>query len=756
MAPGTRRAANRGGYVEHDDFEGLPVRQWRQDWTSVAPPPPPEQQQQNDIWAVELLHGMPKDSALIPPHSQELLRAARSGRLYKRPPPVEEEEVDVDILGNDRLDKKDENEVQGFTVKLWKQIPKNVEAPALSYLAKRRKGTVTIASKTVEDRASGQTVTRATVRRIDAAGNAYTEDVTLQDGQPVDGEIISTRIEPVSTAQGGEAFGATQSQPRRRPPPPKRKAKAGPGRGRKKGRGHWNGPSRGITRAVATPTGVDAPHKPQNDDEAGVKNEVEDTMVDSEMADGDENENENENENDDDDDEGDDGYEGEGDETTEVNQRDTTQVSESLQDKEMVDVVSIQEPVAAPEPQSQAESADIEMKTNQESVVPAESSSLNTSEIAPPAPPSPKTEGSPLKNVSILSPVPPVNSDPTSQTELITDAPVEKALASEAQSPVEPVAEEPAAAEERSASTPKEPSSEVLQTDAPAKEPSTDATLLLPPPEQVGNISSPKASPKETSPSKEEKPSEALSGDAPQDKEEASSAVSPDADPSSDKPSASNDAEPTEEREKTPESSDVYVNAPSAPAEPSQPESAQPEPIGTADKLKEEAKEPTPPEVTSDIQEAPEQAEPPKEEKLEDSATAEASSVPVADSELKKLEEPKEEAPKPEATSESYSPAKDEPDLIDTVMSGLDQVASKDEGAKDDDTSKNESPKGESPKEENFKEDSSKDETTPAPATTADEPSAQEHETKATEADDNAKKSEEVASNGTDSPAIAE
>lgn len=199
----------------------------------MAPPAQQEQQQQNDIWAVELLHGMPKDSNLLPPHTQELLRAARSGRLYKRPAPIEEEEVDPDAPLPDKVEKKEDgSSPKGFSVKLWKQIPRNVEASTVSHLAKRRKGIITIASKTVEDKVTGPTVTRATVKRIDAAGNPYTEEVTLGEGQQVDGEIISTRVEPV--AANAEALAAPPPPPRRRPPPPKRKAKAGPGRGKKK------------------------------------------------------------------------------------------------------------------------------------------------------------------------------------------------------------------------------------------------------------------------------------------------------------------------------------------------------------------------------------------------------------------------------------------------------------------------------------------------------------------------------------------
>lgn len=215
---------------------GLPVRQWRQDWVNIAPPPPQEQIQQNDIWAPELFHHMPKDFALLAPHSQELLRAARSGRLYKRPAPPEDEEADTDAAQlTEKIEKKeDDSASQGFSVRLWKQIPRNNEGSGLSHLAKRRKGTVTIASKTVDEKAmAGPMVTRATVRRTDAAGNPYTEEVTLADGQQVTGEIISTRVEAVPTASP-DGFVAPTAVQKKRPPPPKRKSKAGPGRGRKK------------------------------------------------------------------------------------------------------------------------------------------------------------------------------------------------------------------------------------------------------------------------------------------------------------------------------------------------------------------------------------------------------------------------------------------------------------------------------------------------------------------------------------------
>ncbi|KAI0487652.1 hypothetical protein F4859DRAFT_265584 [Xylaria cf. heliscus] len=237
MAPNFRqntqtRRGNRSGYVEHDDLEGLPVRQWRQAWVNVTPPPPPDPTRRNDIWGVELPHGMPKDSHLLPNHNQELLRAARSGRLWKHPAPAEEEEAEADPTLVEKTDKKEEDlSTKGFLIRTWKQVARNAERPGVSHLAKRRKGTVTLSSDLPAGAAPGPTITKATVRRIDAAGTPYMQEVTLNEGQPVDGEIISTTV--VAAPVPSISADASMTPVRRRPPPPKRKPK-GPGRGRKK------------------------------------------------------------------------------------------------------------------------------------------------------------------------------------------------------------------------------------------------------------------------------------------------------------------------------------------------------------------------------------------------------------------------------------------------------------------------------------------------------------------------------------------
>ena len=196
---------------------------------TVAPPTAQENTtSQNDIWAVELPHGMPKDSHLLPQHSQDLLRAARSGRIYKRPPPVEEEEADPEAILGDKPEKKDDDpKDKGFTAKAWKQVPRHMEVTDIEYLAKRRKGLVTMSSKA----AAGPTMMKTKVRREDAAGNEYTEDIIVPKGAQVQGEVLAQTVVADSTVADGFAH---PSPIKRKGAPPKKKKQKGPGRGRKK------------------------------------------------------------------------------------------------------------------------------------------------------------------------------------------------------------------------------------------------------------------------------------------------------------------------------------------------------------------------------------------------------------------------------------------------------------------------------------------------------------------------------------------
>lgn len=173
---------------------------------------------------------MPKDSHLLPQHSQDLLRAARSGKIYrKRTAPTDEEEIDPETtLGEKPEKKEDETKVQGYTVKTWKQIPRHMEAPDIEYLAKRRKNIKTFTAK----QTVAPTLTKAKVKRTDATGAEYLQDVVVAHGQAIDGEIVSqtTILDPNATPLDPYAA----PTPSRKKAPINRKRPKGPGRGRKK------------------------------------------------------------------------------------------------------------------------------------------------------------------------------------------------------------------------------------------------------------------------------------------------------------------------------------------------------------------------------------------------------------------------------------------------------------------------------------------------------------------------------------------
>lgn len=171
---------------------------------------------------------MPKDSHMLPQHSQDLLRAARSGKIYKRPVPAEEEEADPEIVIGDKPEKKDDDlKDKGFMAKAWKQIPRHLEASDVEYLAKRRKGVITVAAK---GSAPGPTLVKTTVKRTDAVGNEYVQDVVVPQGQHVDGEVIAQTVIP---DPGTDPMAVAATPPKRKGPVPRKKIK-GPGRGRKK------------------------------------------------------------------------------------------------------------------------------------------------------------------------------------------------------------------------------------------------------------------------------------------------------------------------------------------------------------------------------------------------------------------------------------------------------------------------------------------------------------------------------------------
>jgi hypothetical protein len=188
---------------------------------------------------------MPRDSHMLPEHSQQLLRAARSGRTVKPAVPPED---DIEM----KEEEEEPKEIRtGFTIKKFVKVARHLEAPEPEYLAKRRKGLPSPYAQV------NQAAVRETkVKKLDAEGNVTVYKVLAPEGQTVEGEVAPTdeamEAAPAIAAPGtvveiGSMVGVVnadgvvvandivqQTPPRRRPPPPKKKGRGGPGRGRKR------------------------------------------------------------------------------------------------------------------------------------------------------------------------------------------------------------------------------------------------------------------------------------------------------------------------------------------------------------------------------------------------------------------------------------------------------------------------------------------------------------------------------------------
>lgn len=191
---------------------------------------------------------MPRDSHLLPPHSQALLRAARSGNIFRPPPQPLEDEKEGLLCVDEEAGEGDEGAAErGFVAKKWTVVPRHLEGPELEYLAKRRKG---LPSTYMGSSGLGNTgpMRKVKVRKTDADGQTFVWEVLAPEGQTVEGEIFEdvemteapapgTIVEGVGVvnAEGLVVVGDMMqpTPPRRRPPPPRRKPK-GPGRGRRK------------------------------------------------------------------------------------------------------------------------------------------------------------------------------------------------------------------------------------------------------------------------------------------------------------------------------------------------------------------------------------------------------------------------------------------------------------------------------------------------------------------------------------------
>ncbi|CAD6590398.1 MAG: hypothetical protein ASARMPREDX12_004348 [Alectoria sarmentosa] len=231
--------------IDHDVFEGLPVRHWRKRSFNVNAAPEKDNIDPlgtGDTRWPEL--PMPRDAHMYSPMSEALLRAARMGQVKKPATPLMDDEKEP---GED--DDADGDLDMGFVAKRWAVVPKDMEGPEPEFLAKRRKGLPSVYTGATGPLGTTAQMRKTKIRKVDMEGNSYIWEVLVLEGQAVDGEIVEEETTPtqapvpgtvveglgVVNAEGVVIAGdqATPAVNRRRPPPPKRKAK-GPGRGRKK------------------------------------------------------------------------------------------------------------------------------------------------------------------------------------------------------------------------------------------------------------------------------------------------------------------------------------------------------------------------------------------------------------------------------------------------------------------------------------------------------------------------------------------
>ncbi|KAJ5110818.1 LYR family protein [Penicillium argentinense] len=261
---------SRTGQIDHDVFEGLPVRRWSRQPHTVSQAPKTEETEfgQQGAGGVNGLPElpMPRDSQLLPAASRALLRAARAGCIYIRSSgrgADEEEKPNTDA--EDQAASNANLADRSFTSRKWMSLPKHMEPPEVEFLAKRRPGLPSLYGGPVGvDGSVGVTpgpMRRTKFQKVDAeTGNISIYEAWVPEGHRIEGEVtgdmqvISEQsevpVKPEAPAPGtvvegvgivnsegvvvADASSAAVSNPnKRRPPPPKRKGK-GTGKGRKK------------------------------------------------------------------------------------------------------------------------------------------------------------------------------------------------------------------------------------------------------------------------------------------------------------------------------------------------------------------------------------------------------------------------------------------------------------------------------------------------------------------------------------------
>ncbi|KAJ5219896.1 LYR family protein [Penicillium chermesinum] len=253
----------RNGQIDHDVFEGLPVRRWSRQVQKISQVPKPEDSELT-VQGPGATSGlpelaMPRDSQLLPSVSRALLRAARAGCIYVRSSGRAADSVEKEVTDGDEAAAA--NVDRSFTSRKWTTIPKHLEPSEPEFLAKRRPGLPSLYGGAAGADGGAPNFRKTKFKKVDpATGKVSIYDAFVPEGHRIEGEITGdiqaivgqsegtvqpetpapgtvvegvgiVNAEGVVVAEAGSA--AVMTPPKRRPPPPKRKSK-GIGKGRKK------------------------------------------------------------------------------------------------------------------------------------------------------------------------------------------------------------------------------------------------------------------------------------------------------------------------------------------------------------------------------------------------------------------------------------------------------------------------------------------------------------------------------------------
>ncbi|KAJ5538033.1 hypothetical protein N7494_007512 [Penicillium frequentans] len=258
----------RTGQIDHDVFEGLPVRRWsRQPHTHSQIPKTEDSeftvQGPGGTSALPEL-AMPRDSQLLGASSRALLRAARAGCIYIHQNARAPDEDDKTVADGEEGASGAHSADRTFTSRKWMTLPKHLEPAEVEFLAKRRSGLPSLYGGTTSVDGSGSgpgPMRRTKFKKTDPeTGKISIYEAWVPEGHRIEGEITGdvqaivqqstvpvnsempapgtvvegvgiVNSEGVVVAEAGSA--SVMTPPKRRPPPPKRKGK-GIGKGRKK------------------------------------------------------------------------------------------------------------------------------------------------------------------------------------------------------------------------------------------------------------------------------------------------------------------------------------------------------------------------------------------------------------------------------------------------------------------------------------------------------------------------------------------